>query len=501
MSGLPDAQIVIRDGGLGVRGPLATGVFAAVGAAPHKKDSVRYGEVLSLSNPRKAHDLLGAGPLRDLAVSALSIAGTVCHAVPLDKATDAGKVTLDRTTGNNANALVVTGAGRPASTAGAAGRLIEAKITKAGALDTAEVTISVDGVAGEKQVLAAGSGTKATSIVAGGLTLTFDGKNTPFVLDDLWTITGARYAAPANADVLAAVDTLIASSHLFEWISVAGETATDLWAALATKAAGALTHHRHIHFKAQGKYPYWGTKAAAWAADAASADVRGQTTSTRLQVYASWVRYADPITGATERRALADLGAGLSARRRAHEPVDAVRYGAVPGVTALYPHDTDDAAVTVVDAAGYASARTYAGRRGVYLTRSRMLAPAGSDYQTEERRRVMDRACTLVRSAQMNYLNSELRLNPDGTLAGITLFRGISQQPLDQMVREGAISAGRVEIDPLQDILSTETIESEIVIVPLGKLANIRTTLSFANPALDRITAGLAPAEAEADAS
>lgn len=493
---LPDAQIVIQDGGLGVRGPLATGVFAAVGAAPNKAASVRYGEVLSLSNPRKAHELLGAGPLRDLVVSALSIAGTVCHAVPLDKTAAAGKAVTERTTGNNANTLSVAGSDA------AAGRIVEAKVTKAGVLGTAEVTISVDGVAGEAQVLTLKAGTKAEPIEAGGMTLTFDAKNTAFVLDDVWVARGARYAAPAKADMLAAVDTLIASSHLFEWVSVAGETTHDLWAALAVKAAAALTRHRHVHFKAQGKYPYSTTTAAAWAADAAGAQVRGVTTDTRLQVYASWVRYADPITGKTEVRPLADLGAGLSARRRAHEPVDAVRYGAIPGVTGLYPHDTDDAAVTVVDAAGYAAARTYAGRRGVYLARSRMLAPAGSDFRTEERRRVMDRACTLVRAAQMNYLNSDLRLSPDGTLAGITLFRSISQQPLDQMAQQGAISAGRVEIDPLQDILSTETVESEIAIVPLGKLTNIRTTLSYANPVLDRIAAGQAPAEPAApDAS
>ena len=31
---LPDARITIQDGGLGARGPTATGIFAAVGAAP-----------------------------------------------------------------------------------------------------------------------------------------------------------------------------------------------------------------------------------------------------------------------------------------------------------------------------------------------------------------------------------------------------------------------------------------------------------------------------------
>lgn len=53
------------------------------------------------------------------------------------------------------------------------------------------------------------------------------------------------------------------------------------------------------------------------------------------------------------------------------------------------------------------------------------------------------------------------------------------------MARRQEISSGEVSIDPLQDVLATETIEAEIKIVPLGKLRTIRTTISFRNPLLD----------------
>lgn len=493
--GLPDAKIVVQDGGLGVRGPLATGVFGAVGAAPNKAAAVTHGKVLALSNPRKAHELLGAGPLRDLVVAALSLAGTVVYAVPLAQSSAAGTATVSGASagGNAVRKLKATG------TAAAAGRQVEVAITKAGALGTAEATFTVDGVQLAPLVIAAAASNKSAEVTpeGSGVKLVWEAVTADFDVTDKWTIRCSRYAEPSNGDVLAAVDTLLASQYRFEWISVAGESVAGLWASLATKAAAALTRHRHLHFKAQARYPE--PRSAAWAAALASAEVRGATSDGRLQVYASWVSYADPITGKIEVRGAADVAAGLSARRRAHEPVDAVRYGAIPGVTGLYPGDVDDAAVTAVDAAGYATVRTYAGLRGIYVTRARMLAPAGSDYQTEERRRVMDRACTLVRAAQLRYLNDTVALNPDGTLAGITLFRRISQQPLEQMVREGQVSSAAVEIDPLQDILSTETVETEIAVVPLGKLANIRTTLSYRNPLLERVAAGQAPDDAPAE--
>ena len=488
--GLPDAKIVVQDGGLGVRGPLATGVFAAVGAAPNKAAAVAHGKVLALSNPRKAHELLGAGPLRDLAVAALSLAGTVVYAVPLAQASAAGTATVTGVSKSGKMIRVLDATG----TAAAAARHVEVAITKAGALGTAEATFAVDGVKLAPVVIADAGSNKSTAVTpeGSGVELVWEAVTADFDTADKWTVRCSRYGEPSNGDVLAAIDTLLASQHRFEWISVAGESTMALWASLATKAASALTRHRHLHFKSQARYPE--PRAAAWAEALASAAVRGTTSDTRVQVYASWMRYADPITGKVEVRGVADAAAGLSARRRAHEPVDAVRYGAIPGATGMYPDDVDDAAVATVDGAGYATVRTYAGRRGIYVTRARMLAPAGSDYQTEERRRVMDRACTVVRAAQLRYLNDTAPLGPDGTLSGIDLFRRISQQPLEQMVREGQVSSAAVEIDPLQDILSTETVETEIAVVPLGKLANIRTTLSYRNPLLERVAAGQAPA-------
>ena len=186
-----------------------------------------------------------------------------------------------------------------------------------------------------------------------------------------------------------------------------------------------------------------------------------------------------------ETRGLSEIGAGWSARRRPHEPVDAVEYGPLPGVVGLSPSDLTAAQIETLDGAGYSTARTYPGQPGVYLTQGRTLAADTSDFRTEERRRVMDRACRLVYERQWRFLNGTVQIDQSGRLVGIRTFQRASQQPLDEMARRQEISSGEVSIDPLQDVLATETIEAEIKIVPLGKLRTIRTTISFRNPLLD----------------
>ena len=473
---LPDAKITIQDGGLGVQGPTATGVFGAIGVAATLPDSSRYGKIIALSSPRTAHDTLGPGPLRDLVVAALSRAATVVHAIPLARGSGAmaGRVRVVSQTllPSSSGTLSVTDDDPDDSVT--SDRIYV--ITADGA-NNINVTGGAGGVTGGPGLVKAVDGLEftATSPTAG----------------DMWTARMARYDEAPQASYVAALDTLLADgAPQIEWISIAGESLPSRWAWAAARMAAAANRHRYLHCKLQA--PFAHTSAAAWQTAVDAWSKTGATTG-RVQVYAAWVRMVDDIDGSTRIRGLSEAGAGLSARRLTWEPIDAVRYGPIPGVTALYPDDLGDGQIAAINARDYVVARHYAGLRGTYIARSNMLSEPGSDYGVEERRRVMDRACTVVRAAQLQYLNSSVQLAPDGTLAGIALFRAISQQPLDEMVSSGAISAGAVTIDPTQDLLSSERLEVEISIVPRGKIGSISTTIAFANPVLLRLQAGQAP--------
>ena len=488
--GLAEVRVRTQDGGLGVRGPDAAGVFGAVGYGGAASAAQNALQIVSFSNPADAAARL-RGPLRDLVVQALSIAGTVCYAVPLRPVI--GEM-VPAVAGQGTLTVTPADYKLPWRVASLKARLTVTNTT-AGEIAGAKIVPLVNGEEGDAVTLAGAARVSDPVADFGGVdgltvTLTMDGAATKIPVDTEWDF---KVGAPGgHTGTLAAIDLLLDSRKRFEWISIAGVSDQALWAALASRGQTAVEQYsRYVHFKCQARAPKSNESTADWIT-ALTGNERGAVSDGRVQVYAGWTRAADPVSGEVGVRGLAEIGAGWSARRRPHEPVDAVEYGALPGVVGLYPGDLSKSQIEELDAAGYSTARYYPGETGVYVTQGRTLAADTSDFRSEERRRVMDRACRLVYERQFRYLNSVIQVGADGRLVGIRSFQRASQQPLDQMVRRQEVSAAEVFIDPVQDILSTGTIETEIKIVPLGKLRTIRTTISFRNPLLD------AQAQAEA---
>lgn len=502
---MPLAEVRVRtqDGGLGVRGPDASGVFGAIGwgggwDGPAEYDAAEWARmvaqdplpILDFGSPAEADRLLW-GPLRNLVVQALSLAGTVCYAVPLQGVIGDAAPSVD-----SQGRLTATGTGVAAETPlPYRVRSLQARLTVENTVDAeaagAKIVPVVNGVEGAEITFAGAATDSAPVQDFGGITglnvvLTVAAAQ-KMAVNTVWDFDVQAPAAAGGWG--AAADQLLESRRRFEWISIAGVTDSDQWAAMASKAQTALTtHHRFLGFRAQARQPASAETTAAWVQALAGTE-RGETADGRVQVYAGWLRVADPITGEVETRGLGDIGAGWSARRRPHEPVDAVMYGALPGAVALSPADLTSAQVSTLADAGYTAARTYPGERGIYIAEGRTLAGATSDYRTEERRRVMDRACRLIYERQWRYLNSAVQIDQAGRMVGIRTFERASQQPLDEMARRQEISSGQVVIDPIQDILATETITTEVRIVPLGKLRTIVTTVSFRNPLFDAAAA------------
>ena len=294
------------------------------------------------------------------------------------------------------------------------------------------------------------------------------------------------YAVSANSDsnndILAAVDTLLASRNTFEWITIAGESAAALWAALDAKAVSAESDGRYIHFKCQGRKPGSGETIDQWI-DKLKGDERGQSVSPRVQVYAAQLKITDD-TGKSVTADALGLASAMSARSGIHEPVDATAYGPVPSALEILPTGITGSQIDTLDDAGFATFCTYPGQLGIYITHGRMLAGTTSDFGLEERRRVMDYALTQVRSVQFRYINSTVEIGADGSLEGLEMFKAVSAQPLNIMVNDGMISAGEIVIDPGQDILATETLKLKVRIRPLGKMSWIENTISYYNPNL-----------------
>lgn len=474
---LPGVRSTIVDGGLGIVGRQAVGAWAAIGAASkvpgaHAVSGQSVSAVQPLGRAGDVRAQLGRGDLPELASSALAVAEGQCHAVSVSGTRVAP--TLTAAAGNSGDGTIAidgTGGGANAEYSGTL------EITRDGLAGTAEYRLTIDGVIDQVRTTPATAGTYA--IPDTDLTLTFtDAAASPGGYDkgDTWTLAAAAPTVSA-AQVLAAVEELACSEHLFEWISVAGVSNAALWAALGSRAdalaRGAVS--RYFHFKCQLRGPRANETTTAWLT-AVTGTERGETSSTRVQVWAPYIRETDPW-GVTEARPAIGRASGMSAALLPHQRISAVKRGGVPAATGMVPVLTD-AQILQLDQAGYATVRVFPGRRGIYVTKSRMLAGPSSDYRTEERRRVMDRACRLVDETQIsNYLGSEIALNQEG----LDMFARVSTQPLQLMEDRVEITAHQpVEVvSSVAEILSTDTIRTRIRIQPLGAADFIENEVAY----------------------
>ncbi|MCY4377342.1 MAG: DUF2586 family protein [Spirochaetaceae bacterium] len=469
---LPSVNSEILDGGLGIVGRQAVGAWAAVGAASkvpgtHDVNGQSVSAVQALGTPAAVRTQLGRGDLPELTSSALAVAEGQCHAVSV--AGTGAAATLTAGADNSGDGTIAIAGKGTAEYSGTVA------ITKDGLCGVAQYRITIDGVMDEVRTTPASDETYV--IPDTGLTLTFTDAAAPSGYDagDTWTLAAAAPTASAQ-QVLAAVEELACSEHLFEWISVAGVSTAALWAALGSRAdaLAAAMSSRYFHFKCQLRGPTSAETVSAWLT-AVTGTERGQVASKRVQVWAPYIKETDPW-GVTEDRAVIGRASGMSAALLPHQRISAVKRGPIPGATAMVPVLTD-AQILQLDRAGYATVRVFPGRRGIYVTRTRMLAGPSSDFSTEDRRRVMDRACRQVDETQIaRYLGSEIDLNPEG----LDMFRRVSEAPLQLMQDLGEITAFRVEIaSSVQETLSTDTIRTRIRIQPLGAADFIENEIAY----------------------
>ena len=469
---LPSVNSRVLDGGLGIVGRQAAGAWAALGAASqvpgsHDVDGQDVSAATAVGTPGDVRDLFGRGDLPELASSGLAVAERQCFAVSALGAGAAATFVADATNAGD-GAIAIAGNG----TAEYSGALL---ITKEGIGGVAQYQLTIDGLMDEIRTTPVTTGTYV--IPDTGLTLTFTDAAAAMGYDvgDTWTLAAAAPTLTA-AQVLAAVTELTCCDHPFEWISVAGTSAAALWAALGTRAENLSRppNNRYFHFKCQLRPPAAAETAAQWLT-AVTGTERGQVTSKRVQVWAPYIRESDPW-GIDENRPVIGRVSGMSAALLAHQRVSAVKRGPIPGATAMAPVLTD-AQILQLDQAGYATVRVFPGRRGIYVTRGRMLSGPSSDFGTEDRRRVMDRACRLVDETQTSrYLGSEVDLTGEG----LDMFRRVSEAPLQLMQDLGQITAFRVKItSSVQETLSTDTIRTRIRIQPLGAADFIENEISY----------------------
>jgi len=152
-----------------------------------------------------------------------------------------------------------------------------------------------------------------------------------------------------------------------------------------------------------------------------------------------------------------------------------------PILTNSTPYDS--LTVTQLDALedkGYIFPSKIIGYSGTFFTGDRTAS--ADDYRSISRNRVIDKSRRNVRAALLPTLNQPLYVSADGTLSPGTIgqFKSLVSFQLSEMRKAGEISDFRVEIDPAQEVLATDTLAISYRIIPVGTNKTVEVEIGFA---------------------
>lgn len=383
--------------------------------------------------------------------------------------TTAGTTSAVTKTGTGASVLTVTGLPNDA-------HALRVDVTRSGTIadGQAAVVITVNGQPGGERAV---PGNGALAIPGTGLTVTF-GAGT-IVKGDAYTFTTT---APAGtvADHITALETLLATRPDIRFVHILGPATPALAAGVDAVLTERQTRNYYVHALLEARPMNAGESMSDYLA-AIETQVAG-VTSLRVGIALDGGGVYNPLTRRLEdrnsawkltpRRAVVDIG----------ESPYRVRTGPVPAMGGTLRFDANLVGTT----GRFAALRTLDGRDGIYPASWPILAPQGSDYGEVQRREVADRAAQIGYIAAMDYLGDDVPVD-------VTTGRILETAALafDTFV-EGRVRAGvggnasgvRVRLDREVNILSTEHIEFDLSIIPLGYMRAITVRVGFLNPML-----------------
>lgn len=469
---LPNVNVTLQDFALGLVEP-ADHNQAIVGTAA----SGTANSVVAISDLKTLKSTFGSGPLVEAAAHALVISGGPVYCVKVAATNNGSNTSVTRTgTGPDPG---VTVSGNPLDDYN-----VIVKIITGGARSTATFKISFDGgdTYSEEYVSAASVATWASET---GLTLAFAVGT--YVAADTYTFTstGPTYS---SSDLATALDNLNASAYAFEFVHIVGtvggaDDATKVtnFVALATAVDTKLTAWATSY-----RYAF-GILQVPNVADAAL-NVAGVTgfASARQMWVAGDVELISAVTSRKIRRnaslCVAARLALVDLQRSPACPED----GTLPGVVSLY---RDERTTEALDTLRITTLRTFDNATsGFYVTNGRMMATAGSDYSFVQNRRVMDRAATVARQALIPYINKDFRVNADtgyiDELEAVAIEARVGRLLETDLVATGRASSAQAQVKRDDNILSTQTLNVRVRIVPKAYARFIDLDIGFENPAL-----------------
>jgi hypothetical protein len=313
-----------------------------------------------------------------------------------------------------------------------------------------------------------------------GVVLAFTGT---FTVDDIYKGT-TKPASFGPAEVTAGGAALRANSSEWGLLHVVGTGATAVAAASMASTVGTILSTLQAEFK----YGRGIVECPQTEGDTAVKLAFVDFVDPRVAVCVGDVDLISPITGRRDRRNLAwAYSARLSAIKLSSHPgqvADSDNGGPLDNVAAIYSVGSVDD----LDANRFVTVRNLGGQPGYFISRGRMMASPGSDFSSIMNCRVLDRACTVARSAMLLYLNKAVRM--DKVTGHIDERDALDMEAVlgskleAALISEDEASVVTASISRTDNLLSTSTLNVEVSVVPKGYPETIRISLGFKNPAL-----------------
>lgn len=471
---IPEANITIKDGALGLVPQSTANVVACVGVS--SAGTANVVQSFGAGNVQAIVDAFGSGPLvEQMALIAAAGAPVI------------GVKTTTTTPGSSA-AVVKVGAGTSVMTlSGTPNDAYELKmlITRAGSSPTANEAafkVSLDGgLTYGPEVALPSAG--AYVIPNTGLTATFAVGT--LIVDNTYSST-CTAGAYNTTDLNTAIDALLADPREWFLLNVVGVPADSaalagFFAALDTKMTTAQTAFRFARAMLSA---YSG-------ADAALITSFAALSSLRVGIAAGFERMVSPLNGAQLLRSSSFVISKRLAQIPPSEDAGRIASGSIGGeVTSLV---RDEGKTPALDAVGVSTLRTHVGLPGFYATNARLKAPGTSDFQFFHHGRVMDIASKATRLGVLRFLNDTVLVDKATGFIAEAEARKIEAYVTDlvrsSVTRPGYASDATVLVRRNNNILSDQTLYVDVRVIPLGYVKAITATIGFFNPALQPVSA------------
>lgn len=492
---LPGTSQIIQDGGLGVVTP-ATSTAHVVGVC----ESGALNTPTVIANQTQLSSIFGRnGAAVEAAGDILRFAGgpiVMTRTASSVAATYGGGATdaLVSDTGagadNEINLAVATSAPKDAYE-------IVVNIIVGGALAATTFQYSLDGGNTFSATTPAGA---SVALGDSGVTLEFEaGSTAPFVAGAQYT--GASKPAIYNAADLATAFTAINLSPLdFDFYVFAGHQDTAaasvlIFSAVASQLSGDVSSRdKYLRAMVDAGDEAAATALAAFNAVASERITVCYGTRRKTPAFASAGRSAPLLPVLNRAGALAaanvmstDLGKAAGAGS----------VGADPGVSSATLSHNEFTQNAGLHDGKICTMRTYTNKSGAFLTSAPLKSNAGSDFTDWQFGRLMDQACKVVSQQHTDLINSSVVVKTDGsgqiTEAAAQSIEKKVQRALDAVLGSAArqlgptnieggpghISDSAYQVDRTVNVLSTQTIQATVAIVPFGYAKTLTTTLSF----------------------